>query len=92
MEGESIKEGCLAEVPGAVMTSRAVKLKVTPSVAKECTFWSEDDSWVGLCKELSITVRGTSFEDSKRQMEAALQDYRENLLRKHSGTAGKRIA
>jgi predicted RNase H-like HicB family nuclease len=74
------------------MTSQAVKLKVAASVAKDCTFWAEGDGWDGLCKELSVTVRGSSFEDAKRQMEGALQDYIENVLRKHSRTGGKRIA
>jgi predicted RNase H-like HicB family nuclease len=74
------------------MTSRAVKLKVVASVPKDCAFWAEGDGWDGLCKELSVTVRGNSFEDAKRQMETALQDYVENVLRKHSKTRGKRIA
>jgi hypothetical protein len=36
-------------------------------------FWLEDDGWNGVCEELSVTVRGSSFEDAKTKMEAALQ-------------------
>src|SRR5207248_9600983 len=55
------------------MTARAVKLKVFASVPKDCSFWLEDDGWNGVCEELSVTVRGSSFEDAKTKMEAALQ-------------------
>jgi hypothetical protein len=55
------------------MTARAVKLKVFASVPKDCSFWVEDDGWNGVCEELSVTVRGSSFEDAKTKMEAALQ-------------------
>ena len=72
------------------MTSEAVKLKVAASIARECTFWAEDDGWVGVCEELSVTVRESSFEDAKRQMEAALQAYVEKVL--HSKTRAKKIA
>jgi predicted RNase H-like HicB family nuclease len=71
------------------MTSQAVKLKVAASIARECTFWAEDDGW-GLCEELSVSVRGSSFEDAKRQMEAALQAYVEKFL--PSKTGAKKIA
>ena len=47
------------------MTSAVVNLKVTVSVPIDCDFWSEDDGWKGLCKSLSFTVRGSSFEDAK---------------------------
>jgi predicted RNase H-like HicB family nuclease len=78
-----IKEG--------IMTSKAVKLKVAASIVKDCTFWAEGDGWDGLCEELSVNVRGNSFEDAKRQMEAALHGYIEKVLHKYSRT-GKRIA
>lgn len=74
------------------MTSKAVKLKVAASVARDCEFWAEDDGWAGLCKEPSVTVRGSSFEDAKRQMEAALQDYIEKALRLHFKRGAKKIA
>ena len=48
------------------MTSQAVKLKVAASIARECTFWAEDDGWVGVCEELSVSVRESSFEGAKR--------------------------
>ena len=67
------------------MTARAVKLKVFASVQKDCSLWHEDDGWNGVCEELSLTVRGSSFEDAKTKMEAALQAHIEGVLRKHPG-------
>jgi predicted RNase H-like HicB family nuclease len=74
------------------MTARAVKLKVFASVPKDCSFCLEDDGWKGVCEELSLTIRGGSFEDAKRKMEAALQAHIESVLRKHSTKSGKRVA
>ena len=74
------------------MTAHAVTLKVSAKVPKDCRFWSEDESWNGVCEELSLTVRGSSFEDAKRKMEAALQAYIESFLREHSRKSGKRVA
>ena len=74
------------------MTAHAVKLKVIASVPKDCSFWLEDDGWNGVCEELSLTVRGSSFEDAKTKMETALQAQIERVLRKHSGKSGKRVA
>ena len=71
------------------MTARAVKLKVLASVPKDCSFWLEDDGWNGDCEELSLVVRGSSFEEAKTIMEAALQAHIETILPKHSG---KRVA
>jgi hypothetical protein len=71
------------------MTARAVKLKVFASVPKDCSFWMEDDGWNGVCDELSLTVRGSSFEGAKTKMEAELQAHIESVLRKRSG---KRVA
>jgi hypothetical protein len=55
------------------MTARALKLKVSANVPKDCNFWLEDDGWNGVCEEFSFNVRGSSFEDAKRKME---QHYR----------------
>src|SRR6185369_9273198 len=44
------------------MTGHRVMLKVSANVPKDCSFWPEDDSWNGVCEELSLTVRGSSFE------------------------------
>ncbi len=74
------------------MTAQAIKLQVTASVLKDCIFQLEDDGWNGVCEELSVMVRGSSFEDAKRKMEAALQAQIENVLRKHSRARGKRVA
>ena len=74
------------------MTAHAVTLKVSANVPKDCSFWPEDDSWNGVCEELAVTVRGSSFEDAKRKMEAALQARIESVLRKHPRKSGKRVA
>jgi hypothetical protein len=74
------------------MTAQAINLKVTASVPKDCIFQLEGDGWNGICEELAVTVRGSSFEDAKRKMEAALQVQIEKVLRRHSGTRGKRAA
>ena len=74
------------------MTAHAVKLKVVAGVPNDCSFWTENDTWNGACKELSITVRGSSFEDAKRKMEAALQAHIEGALRKHPRKSGRRVA
>jgi predicted RNase H-like HicB family nuclease len=74
------------------MTAHAVKLKVIVSVPKDCSFWLEDGVWNGICDELSVTVRGSSFEDAKTKMEEALQAHIENLLREHSGAGRKKVA
>jgi predicted RNase H-like HicB family nuclease len=74
------------------MTTQAIKLKVTASVPNDCIFQLEDDGWNGVCEELSLTVRGSSFEDAKRKMEAALQAHIESVLRKHPRKSGRRVA
>jgi len=74
------------------MTTHAVKLMVSANIPTDCSFWLEDDGWNGVCEELSITVRGSSFEDAKRKMEAALQAHVESVLREHSRTREKRVA
>ena len=74
------------------MTAQAIKVKVSASVPKDCIFQLEDDGWNGVCEELSVSVRGSSFEDAKRKMEAALQAHIESVLHRHSRTKGKRAA
>ena len=64
------------------MTAHAVKLRVIAGIPKDCSFWLEGDVWHGVCEELSVTVRGSSFEDAKTKMEAALQAHIESALRK----------
>lgn len=59
----------------------AVKASVTTPVRVECEFWREADGWVGRCPEISISVHGNSFEDTKRQMEQALREHLLSLLR-----------
>jgi hypothetical protein len=74
------------------MTSQVVKLQVTASIPIECEFWSEDDGWKGLCRSPSVTVRGSSFEDAKKNMAAELQTQIEGILREHPKKSARRIA
>jgi predicted RNase H-like HicB family nuclease len=74
------------------MTAHPVTLKVSANVPKDCSFWPEDDGWSGVCEELAITVRGSSFEDAKTEMAAALQEHIEIVLRTHSTQERKKVA
>jgi hypothetical protein len=74
------------------MTGHPVTLKVSANVPKDCSFWPEDDGWNGVCEELSLTVRGSSFEDAKRKMEAGLQAHIESVLREQSSASRKKVA
>ena len=56
------------------MPSQVVNIQVTASIPIACDFWSEGDGWKGLCKSPSVTVRGSSFEDAKKNMAAELPD------------------
>jgi hypothetical protein len=74
------------------MTSQVVNLQVTASIPIDCDFWSEDDGWKGLCKSLSVTVHGSSFEDAKKNMATDLRLHVERILREHSEKRARRIA
>jgi hypothetical protein len=74
------------------MTAHLVNLEVSANIPKHCGFWLDADGWNGVCEELSVTVRGSSFEDAKRKMEAALQAHIEDVLREHSGASRKQAA
>jgi hypothetical protein len=77
---------------GVFMTSEVVNLEVSVSIPINCDFWSEDDGWKGLCKTLSVTVRGSSFEDAKKNMAGELQLRIEGILREHAKKSVRRIA
>jgi hypothetical protein len=74
------------------MAAHAVKLRVITGVPKDCNFWLEHESWNGVCEELAVPVRGSSFEDAKRKMEAALQAHVENVLRRQSRASREKVA
>ena len=77
---------------GVIMTSQVVNLQVTASIPIDCDFWPEDDGWKGLCKSLSVTVRGSSFEDAKKNMATELQVHIERILREHPKRSARRVA
>ena len=75
------------------MKSEAVSLPVIAGIPVDCSFWLEDDGWSGVCERLSVIVRGGSFEEAKKNMEAALQEHIERVLREHlSSRSSQRIA
>lgn len=74
------------------MASEVVSLQVTASIPVECEFWSEEDSWKGLCKHPSAAVRGSSFEDAKKNMATELQVKIEKILREYAEPAERRVA
>ena len=74
------------------MKDEAVSLPVTASVSLDCSFWPEDDGWSGVCERLMVIVRGSSFEDAKKHMEAALQEHIERILRDELGRSAQGIA
>ena len=75
-----------------IMNSQVVSLQVTASIPVDCDFWSEDDGWKGLCKSPSAMVRGSSFEDAKKNMATELQVHIERILREHPERNAQRIA
>jgi hypothetical protein len=77
---------------GGIMTSQVVNLQVTVSIPIDCDFWPEDDGWKGLCESLSVTVRGSSFEDAKKNMATELQVHIEGILREHPKKNVRRVA
>jgi predicted RNase H-like HicB family nuclease len=74
------------------MSSQVVNLQVTATIPIACDFWSEDDGWKGLCESPSVTVRGSSFEDAKKNMATELQTHIERILREHPKRIARRIA
>ena len=74
------------------MTSQVVNLQVTASIPIDCDYWPEDDGWKGLCKSLSVTVGGSSFEDAKKNMAAELQADIDRILREHPKRSARRVA
>ena len=69
------------DASGVIMTSGIVSLKVTASIAIDRDFWSQGDGWI--CKSPSAKVRGSNFEDAKKNMATELQEHVERILRKH---------
>lgn len=74
------------------MTSQVVNLQVTASIPIDCDFWSEGDGWKGFCKGPSVTARGSSFEDAKKNMAIELQAHIERILRERPKRSARRIA
>jgi hypothetical protein len=68
-----------------------VNLMVIAGVAKDCTFCLQHDSWNGVREELAVTVRGSSFEDAKRKMEAELQAHIESACVSIPGQVERRL-
>jgi hypothetical protein len=63
------------------MANHAVMLGVTPCLRIECKFWLGNDGWNGSSEQPFITVQAGSFEQAKSDMEIALGEHIESLLR-----------
>jgi hypothetical protein len=74
------------------MTTHAVTLRVSANVLEDCSFWLDDDGWSGVCEGLSLVVRGSTFVDVKRKMEAALLEHIESVLHQHSRVSRTKVA
>ena len=74
------------------MTSQVVALEVIACIPIDCNFWSEDDGWKGVCKSLSVTVHGSSFEDAKKNMATELRMHVERILREHPKKRARGVA
>jgi len=70
------------------MTKHAVTLNVTPCLRIECKFWLGDDGWNGMSERLCVSVQAASFEQVKFDMEIALAQHIESLLRDQNRTTG----
>jgi hypothetical protein len=70
----------------------AVSVRVIAPVAFECKFWIDSDGWHAVADGLDIALQGGSFEDAKRSMEAALNEYVQSLVRKPYVSSRKRAA
>jgi hypothetical protein len=77
---------------GVIVTSQVVNLRVTASIPIDCDFWLEVDEWKGFCKSPSVTVRGSSFEDAKKDMATELQVHIERILREHPKRGARQVA
>jgi hypothetical protein len=75
------------------MTAHPVTLKVSANVPKDCSFSPEDDSWNGVCEELSLTVRGNSFssktEGRRRSPQGSSATSRALVKNAFSATKGR---
>jgi hypothetical protein len=67
----------------------AVSVRVMAPVAFECKFWIDSDGWHAVADGLEIAVQAGSFEEAKRSMEAALNEYVQSLVRKPYATSRK---
>ena len=74
------------------MTIHTVTLRVSANVPEDCSFWLDDDGWNGGCEDFAIIVRGSTFVDAKRKMEAALLENIENVLRQHCRGSRTKVA
>jgi len=69
------------------MTHHAVTLGVKPCLRVECKIWLEDDGWNGISEQPAIAVQAGTFEQAKSDMEIALGNYIESLLREGRASA-----
>jgi len=74
------------------MKSEAVSLPVIAGVPLDCSFWHKR-WWLERClREVVGHSSCSGFEDAKKNMETALQEQVERILREYLGPSARRIA
>ena len=63
------------------MRSHSVKMLVIAPMPFQCEFRPNSEGWTAESHEPPLQVHGSSFEDAKRNMEAALQAHLASVLR-----------
>ncbi|MGE5057574.1 MAG: hypothetical protein ACM3WP_25710 [Acidobacteriota bacterium] len=63
------------------MTAHVVALRVTRCLGIECKFWREDDEWNGSSDHPPMEMQAVTFEKAKAEMEFALAEHIESLLK-----------
>jgi hypothetical protein len=63
------------------MRSHSVKMLVIAPLPFQCEFRPNSEGWIAECHDPPLQVHGSSFEDAKRNMEAALQSQVMSVLR-----------
>jgi hypothetical protein len=74
------------------MSSHVVNLEVTATIPIAWISGRKMMGWKGLCESPSVTVRGSSVEDAKKNMATELQTHIERTLREHPKRIARRIA
>jgi len=70
----------------------AGSVRIIAPVPFECKFWIDSDGWHAVADGLEISAQGSSFEDTKRNMESALNAYVQSVVQTRYAAARKAAA